>query len=80
MTESSPVTLLTPCTRPKSKLSSCGQLIPGTEAKVMGLKDGKPQPVNGQGELWVRGPQVSVGSNNRIVVKYGKLVVSLAVS
>ncbi|KAK4303287.1 hypothetical protein Pmani_024672 [Petrolisthes manimaculis] len=60
MTESSPVTHLTP----KNNLvaGSTGLLIPNTEAKIVDINTGQSMgPDEGEGELCVRGPQVMKG-------------------
>lgn len=65
MTETSPVTLYTPKIMPPSKLGSCGQLLPSTEARVIDLTTGTdivaPET---PGELLVRGPQLMKGYLN----------------
>ncbi|XP_067011345.1 uncharacterized protein [Anabrus simplex] len=59
MTESAPVTLFPRREVPISKLCSVGQLMPLTEAKVVDKETGKLQGTRAEGELLVRGPQVS---------------------
>ena len=58
MTEASPVTLLTSLWPDKDKAGSSGQLIPGTEARIVSIEDGTVQGANKTGELQFRGPQV----------------------
>ncbi|XP_023703693.1 probable 4-coumarate--CoA ligase 2 isoform X2 [Cryptotermes secundus] len=64
MTETSPVTLFVPRDVPLSKMGSCGQLIPHTQAKVVDLTTGQSLGSHQSGELWVRGPQVMQGYLN----------------
>ncbi|XP_072931337.1 probable 4-coumarate--CoA ligase 1 [Epargyreus clarus] len=61
MTESSPVTLMTPYMYPHSKVGSAGQLVPSTQARVVSLQDGAPLGPHVSGELLLRGPQVMKG-------------------
>lgn len=58
MTESSPVMLLKPYNFPKTKVVSAGQIVPGTECKVVSLITGENLRSNMTGELMCRGPQV----------------------
>ncbi|MCP3912941.1 MAG: 4-coumarate--CoA ligase family protein [Actinomycetia bacterium] len=61
MTELSPVSH---ATRPGDyKSGSCGITVPNTECRIVS-EDGEDQPVGGEGELWVRGPQVMPGYLN----------------
>lgn len=60
MTETSPVTHVTPKT--KFVLGSTGVAIPNTLTKIVDLTTGKTLPPNGgEGELCVKGPQVMKG-------------------
>jgi long-subunit acyl-CoA synthetase (AMP-forming) len=68
MTETSPVTLFAPRDVPLSKMSSCGQLIPHTQAKVVDLTTGQSLGPHQSGELWVRGPQVSMSYKSGLAV------------
>ncbi|PZC84970.1 probable 4-coumarate--CoA ligase 1 [Helicoverpa zea] len=61
MTESSPVTLMTPYSYPYSKVGSVGQLVPSTQARVVSLTTGEMLGPHKSGELWLRGPQVMKG-------------------
>ncbi|KAJ0176045.1 hypothetical protein K1T71_008219 [Dendrolimus kikuchii] len=61
MTESSPVTLMTPYTYPYNKVGSCGQLVPSTQARVISLTTGEMLGPHKSGELLLRGPQVMKG-------------------
>lgn len=66
MTETSPVTLVTPypyMVDPR-KVGTAGQLYPNTEARIVSLADGKDQKAHGVGELYLRGPQVTQGYLN----------------
>jgi acyl-CoA synthetase (AMP-forming)/AMP-acid ligase II len=60
MTESAPVTLFPPKYAPRSKMGSCGQLVPETQAKVVDLTTGQSLGPHQSGELLIRGPQVSM--------------------
>ncbi|VVC95381.1 unnamed protein product [Leptidea sinapis] len=61
MTESSPVTLLTPYVYPYSKVGSAGQVIPSTQARIVSLTTGQTLGPHEPGELFLRGPQVMKG-------------------
>ncbi|XP_049285822.1 probable 4-coumarate--CoA ligase 1 [Anopheles funestus] len=70
MTESSPVTLCTPHRYDQSKVGTCGQLYPNTEAKIVSLTDGSNQGPHQTGELYLRGPQIMKGYlNNEAATK-----------
>lgn len=58
MTETSPVTLFSPCKMPENKIGSTGQLVKGTKARIVSLTTGENLPPHKSGELWVKGPQV----------------------
>ncbi|XP_033111417.1 4-coumarate--CoA ligase 1-like [Anneissia japonica] len=59
LTETSPVTNLP---KPDNFIpASPGPLVPNTEAKVVDVSSGESLPVNKDGELWIRGPQVMKG-------------------
>lgn len=58
MTESSPVTLMTPYIYPYGKVGSVGQLVPSTQARVISLTTGEALGPHQSGELLLRGPQV----------------------
>lgn len=64
MTESSPVTLCTPVKYDLSKVGTCGQLYPNTQAKIVSLTDGSNLGPHQSGELYIRGPQVMKGYLN----------------
>ncbi|XP_075233966.1 uncharacterized protein LOC142331766 [Lycorma delicatula] len=61
MTETSPVTLFSPCKMPENKIGSTGQLVKGTKARIVSLTTGENLPPHKSGELWVKGPQVMAG-------------------
>ncbi|CAG4945902.1 unnamed protein product [Parnassius apollo] len=61
MTESSPVTLMTPYIYPFNKVGSVGQLVPSTQARVISLTTGDTLGSHKSGELCLRGPQVMKG-------------------
>ena len=42
----------------QERITSCGKLIPNTEAKIIDLKTGEALGPNQTGELCIRGPQV----------------------
>lgn len=60
LTEASPITHCNPL-KGEVKKNSIGLPFPGTDARVVDLKTGKPLPPHQVGELQVRGPQVMVG-------------------
>jgi acyl-CoA synthetase (AMP-forming)/AMP-acid ligase II len=59
LTETSPVTHLTPTGR--NKPGSIGPTVANTEAIVVDLTSGNPLGPGESGEIWVRGPQVMKG-------------------
>ena len=59
LTETSPVTHLTPVGR--NKPGSIGPLVANTEAMVVDLATGHPLGPGERGEIWIRGPQVMKG-------------------
>ena len=65
MTETSPVTHSSPSDPDQIRFGSVGVCAPNTEVKIVSLETGEPQPVNSEGELCVRGPQVMKGYLNR---------------
>lgn len=64
MTETSPCLIYTRFWAPESKLASTGQLVRGTQARVVSLITGEDLPVHQRGELYVRGPQIMLGYLN----------------
>uniref|UniRef100_A0A8D8XRH3 Luciferin 4-monooxygenase n=1 Tax=Cacopsylla melanoneura TaxID=428564 RepID=A0A8D8XRH3_9HEMI len=61
MTETSPCTLYTRFSIPEAKLGSTGQLVRGTQARIVSLTTGENLPPHQSGELYVKGPQVMLG-------------------
>lgn len=59
LTETSPVTHLTPVSR--NKPGSIGPLVANTEAMIVDLATGHPLGPGEPGEIWVLGPQVMKG-------------------
>ena len=49
---------------------SCGVLLPNTEAKIVDVKTGENLGSNQQGELCIKGPQVSKYFNSVSLNKY----------
>jgi long-chain acyl-CoA synthetase len=65
LTESSPITHLTPSLG-KQKFGSIGMPLPDTEARIVDMEVGTlPVPQGKMGELIIRGPQVMSGYHNR---------------
>jgi acyl-CoA synthetase (AMP-forming)/AMP-acid ligase II len=64
LTETSPVVSTTPVDPLKRRGGSAGLLIPNTECKVMDPASGAELGPGGQGEVWIRGPQVMTGYLN----------------
>ncbi|MDQ6721853.1 MAG: AMP-binding protein [Candidatus Dormibacteraeota bacterium] len=64
LTETSPVVSTTPVDPLKRRGGSAGLLIPNTECKVMDPLSGAELGPGGQGEVWIRGPQVMTGYLN----------------
>ncbi|XP_059062833.1 probable 4-coumarate--CoA ligase 1 [Achroia grisella] len=70
MTESSPVSLMTPYYYPYNKIGSVGQLICNTQGRVVSLTTGENLGPHKSGELLLRGPQVMKGYwNNETATK-----------
>jgi acyl-CoA synthetase (AMP-forming)/AMP-acid ligase II len=65
MTEASPVTHLSPTHNPDFIQASAGWVVPNTEVKIVDPATGAEQGVGGEGELWIRGPQIMKGYLNR---------------
>ncbi|CAG9100979.1 unnamed protein product [Plutella xylostella] len=61
MTESSPVTLMTPYVYPYNKVGSVGQLVPSTSARVLSLTTREMLGPHKSGELLLKGPQIMKG-------------------
>jgi long-chain acyl-CoA synthetase len=65
LTEASPTTHSTP-TLAKRKIGTIGLPIPGTDCKIVDLETGEREvPINEDGELCIRGPQVMKGYWNK---------------
>ncbi|HKG23258.1 MAG TPA: AMP-binding protein, partial [Blastocatellia bacterium] len=64
LTETSPVTHMSPSEPEKIKLGSSGHLISNTECLVVDPASGEDVGPNRQGEIWIRGPQVMKGYLN----------------
>ncbi len=62
MTELSPITHATP--PGNSKPGSVGLTVANTEARIVAPDSGDDQPIDVEGELWIRGPQVMKGYLN----------------
>jgi acyl-CoA synthetase (AMP-forming)/AMP-acid ligase II len=61
MTESSPVTHVTPVDAERHRPGSIGPPVPNTECKIVDLQSGAELPAGADGEVCVRGPQVMRG-------------------
>ncbi|XP_046625843.1 4-coumarate--CoA ligase 2-like [Neodiprion virginianus] len=65
MTETSPVTMLTPFRIEQSKAGSCGRLLPSTSARLVDQTNGEDITVPYKsGELLIKGPQLMKGYFN----------------
>jgi acyl-CoA synthetase (AMP-forming)/AMP-acid ligase II len=64
LTETSPVVSTTPVDPARRRGGSAGLLIPNTECTVMDPASGAELGAGGQGEVWIRGPQVMAGYLN----------------
>ena len=62
MTELSPITHATP--PGNFKAGSVGLTVANTEARIVDPDSGEDQPIDAEGELWIRGPQVMKGYLN----------------
>jgi acyl-CoA synthetase (AMP-forming)/AMP-acid ligase II len=65
MTETSPVTHMTPFEHEMIKPGSVGIVVPNTECKIVDIETGAELDANREGEICVRGPQVMKGYLNR---------------
>ena len=64
LTETSPVTHISPYTPARVKPSAAGITVPNTETKIADLDNGQALGPNQDGEVWIRGPQVMKGYLN----------------
>jgi acyl-CoA synthetase (AMP-forming)/AMP-acid ligase II len=64
MTETSPVTHLSPGEKDRVRPGSVGVTAPNTETRIVDLGSGADLPPGQPGEVWVRGPQVMKGYLN----------------
>ncbi len=64
LTETSPVTHVSPDQPDKIKPASIGQCIPNTEVKIVDIESGAELDISEEGELLVKGPQVMKGYLN----------------
>jgi acyl-CoA synthetase (AMP-forming)/AMP-acid ligase II len=64
LTETSPVTHVSPLDPSQIRLASIGKPLPNTECKVVDVATGAELGPNQDGELWIRGPQVMRGYLN----------------
>jgi len=62
MTELSPVAHIVPGDAPRA--GSAGVVASNTECKIVDPESGETLPVNSEGELWIKGPQVMQGYLN----------------
>ena len=62
MTELSPVSHVTPFSRPRS--GSSGLAVPNTQCRIVNPETGEDIAPGGEGELWIKGPQVMIGYLN----------------
>ena len=65
MTEASPVTHLSPTKNAPFKPGSVGRVVPNTEVKLVAVDSEDEVAPGGDGELWIRGPQIMRGYLNR---------------
>jgi acyl-CoA synthetase (AMP-forming)/AMP-acid ligase II len=61
LTETSPVTHLSPADSERAVPGAVGQLLPNTEARIVDPESGIEVGPDERGELWIRGPQVMRG-------------------
>jgi acyl-CoA synthetase (AMP-forming)/AMP-acid ligase II len=64
LTETSPVTHVTPEDPGRNKPGSIGPLLPNTDARIVDVDSGKDLGENQTGEIWIKGPQVMKGYLN----------------
>ena len=63
MTELSPISHIAPAEN--AKPGAVGVAVPNTECRIVDPETGKDCGANGEGELWIRGPQVMKGYLNK---------------
>jgi len=61
LTETSPVSHISPTDPARVRISSVGHAVAGTECRVVDLATGEDLGPNQRGEIWTRGPQVMKG-------------------
>ncbi|RME46998.1 MAG: 4-coumarate--CoA ligase family protein [Chloroflexi bacterium] len=64
LTETSPVTHVSPEMPDRIKLAAVGPCVPNTECKIVDVATGAELGPNEEGEIWIRGPQVMKGYLN----------------
>jgi len=64
LTETSPVTHVTPPDPAKIKVGAVGQAVRNTQVRIIDPETKKDLDVNQDGEIWMRGPQVMAGYLN----------------
>ncbi|MDQ4027512.1 MAG: 4-coumarate--CoA ligase family protein [Actinomycetota bacterium] len=64
LTETSPVTHVTPEDSGQNKPGSIGPLVPNTDARIVDVESGQDLGANETGEIWIKGPQVMKGYLN----------------
>ncbi|KAJ3023144.1 UNVERIFIED_CONTAM: putative fatty-acid--CoA ligase FadD10 [Siphonaria sp. JEL0065] len=64
MTETSPITHMLPSALATKFPGSIGHLVPSVEARLVNPDTGADIPIDGEGELWVRGPNIMKGYHN----------------
>jgi acyl-CoA synthetase (AMP-forming)/AMP-acid ligase II len=64
LTETSPVTHVSPLDPNEIRMASIGKPVPNTECKIVDVATGAELGPNQAGELWIRGPQVMKGYLN----------------
>ncbi|MDH5506619.1 MAG: AMP-binding protein [Anaerolineae bacterium] len=64
LTETSPVTHVTPDEHGNHKLGAVGPIVRNTEVRVVDTANGENLGANERGEVWLRGPQVMLGYLN----------------
>ncbi len=64
LTETSPITHMSPDDTAEIKSGASGRLIPNTESRIVDYSTGEDLGPNRKGEVWIRGPQVMKGYLN----------------